>query len=52
VDDLIRFSNSYFKHHEDPKYWKSPANLVEEFLQDPKFRYGKDKINDYIRGVK
>jgi len=52
VDDLIKFSNSYFKQHEDPKYWKSPANLVEEFLQDPTFRYGKDKINDYIRGVK
>ena len=52
VDKLIEFTKSYFKNTEDPNYWKSPKKLVEEFLQDPTFRYGKDKINDYVRGVK
>ena len=52
VKSLIAFTASYFKFHDDPQYWKSPLKLIEEHMQDTKFRYGKDKINDYIRGVK
>ena len=52
VKGLIAFTKSYFKFHDNPQYWKSPLKLIEEYMQDTKFRYGKDKINDYIRGVK
>ena len=52
VKKLIEFSKSYFKSNSDPKYWKSPVKIVEEHLQDPDFRYGKDKTNNYTKGVK
>ena len=52
IKKLVEFSKSYFKSNDNPKYWKSPANIVEEHLQDPDFRYGKDKTNNYTKGVK
>ncbi len=50
--ELISYVESYFKNHEDSNFWKSPKRLVEEYLKDPKFRYGKEQINNYTKGVK
>jgi uncharacterized protein YdaU (DUF1376 family) len=52
VDDLVSYCKRYFKFVEDANFWKSPKRLVDEYIFEPNFRYGSDKINNYTKGVK
>ena len=52
VDSLIDYCKSYFKFNEDGDYWKAPKKLVEEHLLSPNYRFGREKVNDYTKGVK
>ena len=52
IEELLAYSKRYFKFIEDSNYWKSPKRLVEEYIFEPNFRYGSDKINNYVKGVK
>ncbi len=52
IDELLAYSKRYFKFMEDPNFWKSTRKLVEEYVFEPNFRYGSDKINNYTKGVK
>ena len=52
VNSLIDYCKSYFKFNEDGDYWKAPKKLVEEHLLSPNYRFGREKVNDYTKGVK
>ena len=52
IDELINYCKRYFKYVEDSNFWKSPKKLVEEYIYDPKFKYGYDKASNYTKGVK
>ena len=52
IKELIEFSNSYFKYHTDAKFRKSPKKIIEEYLNNPKFRYGQEETKNYTKGVK
>lgn len=52
IKDLIDFSNSYFKYNTDSKFRKSPKKIVEDYLENPTFRFGKKEVKNYTKGVK
>ena len=52
IKELIEFSNSYFKINTDAKFRKSPKKIIEEYLNNPKFRYGQEETRNYTKGVK
>ena len=52
IKELINFAECYFKVHTDSKYRKAPKKIVEEYLANPKFRYGKKETKNYTKGVK
>ena len=52
ISELIAYCTRYFKYVEDSDFWKSPKKLVEEYIFEPKFRYGEEKSKNYTKGVK
>ena len=41
-----------YVRRQDTDFWKSPKKLVEEYIFEPKFRYGEEKTKNYTKGVK